>query len=52
MRICKIRHVSLTPELEALVDCKVVRAAVRLLDEREQRMDREPKPTRGATGAR
>ena len=50
MRIRKTRNVSLTPELEALVDRKVasgryrsasevVRAALRLLDEREQRLE-------------
>jgi antitoxin ParD1/3/4 len=51
MRTRKTRNVSLTPELEALVDRKVasgryrsasevVRAALRLLDERERRMER------------
>lgn len=51
MRTRKTRNVSLTPELEALVDSKVasgryrsasevVRAALRLLDERERRMER------------
>ncbi len=49
MPIRKTRNVSLTPELEALVDSKVasgryrsasevVRAALRLLEERERRM--------------
>lgn len=52
MRTRKTRNVSLTPELEALVDSKVasgryrsasevVRAALRLLDERERRMERK-----------
>jgi antitoxin ParD1/3/4 len=51
MRTRKTRNVSLTPELETLVDSKVasgryrsasevVRAALRLLDERERRMER------------
>lgn len=50
MTIRKTRNVSLTPELEALVDRKVasgryrsasevVRAALRLLDERERHLD-------------
>ncbi|NBJ13116.1 type II toxin-antitoxin system ParD family antitoxin [Microvirga arsenatis] len=50
MRTRKTRNVSLTPELEALVDNKVasgryrsasevVRAALRLLDERERRIE-------------
>ncbi len=50
MRTRKTRNVSLTPELEALVDSKVasgryrtasevVRAALRLLDERERPAD-------------
>jgi antitoxin ParD1/3/4 len=54
MAIRKTRNVSLTPELEALVDSKVasgryrsasevVRAALRLLDERERRIDTNPK---------
>ena len=54
MAIRKTRNVSLTPELEALVDSKVasgryrsasevVRAALRLLDERERRLDTNPK---------
>ncbi len=54
MAIRKTRNVSLTPELEALVDSKVasgryrsasevVRAALRLLDERERRIDANPK---------
>ncbi len=53
MRTRKTRNVSLTPELEALVDRKVasgryrsasevVRAALRLLDERERRIDQGP----------
>jgi antitoxin ParD1/3/4 len=52
VRTRKTRNVSLTPELEALVDSKVasgryrsasevVRAALRLLDERERRMERK-----------
>ena len=52
MRTRKTRNVSLTPELEALVDSKVVsgryrsasevvRAALRLLDKRERRMERK-----------
>jgi len=51
MKTRKTRNVSLTPELQALVDSKVasgryrsasevVRAALRLLDERERRMER------------
>jgi len=51
VRTRKTRNVSLTPELEALVDrevasgryrsaSEVVRAALRLLDERERRMER------------
>ncbi len=54
MAIRKTRNVSLTPELEALVDSKVasgryrsasevVRAALRLLDERERWIDTNPK---------
>ncbi len=54
MAVRKTRNVSLTPELEALVDSKVasgryrsasevVRAALRLLDERERRIDTNPK---------
>jgi len=54
MAVRKTRNVSLTPELEALVDSKVasgryrsasevVRAALRLLDERERRLDTNPK---------
>ena len=50
MRTRKTRNVSLTPELEALVDSKVasgryrsasevVRAALRLLDERDRRIE-------------
>lgn len=52
MRTRKTRNVSLTPELEAFVDSKVasgryrsasevVRAALRLLDERERRIERK-----------
>lgn len=55
MRTRKTRNVSLTPELEALVDSKVasgryrsasevVRAALRLLDERERRAERRLRP--------
>jgi antitoxin ParD1/3/4 len=55
MRTRKTRNVSLTPELEALVDSKVasgryrsasevVRAALRLLDERERRTERRLQP--------
>jgi antitoxin ParD1/3/4 len=51
MRTRKTRNVSLTPEREALVDSKVAsgryrsasevaRAALRLLDEQERRMER------------
>ena len=54
MAIRKTRNVSLTPELEALDDSKVasgryrsasevVRAALRLLDERERRIGANPK---------
>jgi antitoxin ParD1/3/4 len=54
MAIRKTRNVSLTPELEALVDSKVasgryrsasevVRAALRLLDERERLLATNPK---------
>jgi antitoxin ParD1/3/4 len=52
MRTRRTRNVSLTPELEALVDSKVasgryrsasevMRAALRLLDERERRIERK-----------
>ena len=55
MRTRRTRNVSLTPELEDLVDRKVasgryrsasevVRAALRLLDERERRMERRLRP--------
>ncbi|WP_262029262.1 type II toxin-antitoxin system ParD family antitoxin [Microvirga sp. Mcv34] len=55
MRIRKTRNVSLTPELEAFLDSKVtsgryrsasevVRAALRLLDERERRTERRLQP--------
>ena len=55
MRTRKTRNVSLTPELEALVDSKVssgryrsasevVRAALRLLDERERETARWLQP--------
>jgi antitoxin ParD1/3/4 len=57
MKTRKTRNVSLTPELEALVDSKVasgryrsasevVRAALRLLDERERRMERRLRSSR------
>ena len=63
MRTRKTRNVSLTPELEALVDSKVasgryrsasevVRAALRLLDERERRMERKLQTSRDHLGAR
>ena len=63
MRTRKTRNVSLTPELEALVDSKVasgryrsasevVRAALRLLDERERRMERRLQPARAFPDAR
>jgi antitoxin ParD1/3/4 len=59
----KSRNVSLTPELEALVDAKVasgryrsasevVRAALRLLDERERRVDRQMNRAADAPGPR
>ena len=59
----KSRNVSLTPELEALVDAKVasgryrsasevVRAALRLLDERERRVDRQMNRAADASGPR
>ena len=62
MRTRKTRNVSLTPELEALVDSKVasgryrsasevVRAALRLLDERERRMERKPQTSQGPLDA-
>jgi antitoxin ParD1/3/4 len=63
MRARKTRNVSLTPELEALIDSKVasgryrsasevVRAALRLLDERERRMERKLQTSRDHFGAR
>jgi antitoxin ParD1/3/4 len=63
MRTRKTRNVSLTPELEALVDRKVasgryrsasevVRAALRLLDERERRMERRLQTAREPPDAR
>jgi antitoxin ParD1/3/4 len=63
MRARKTRNVSLTPELEALIDSKVasgryrsasevVRAALRLLDERERRMERKLQTSRDHLGAR
>jgi antitoxin ParD1/3/4 len=63
MRIRKTRNVSLTPELEALVDSKVasgryrsasevVRAALRLLDERERHMERRLQTAREPPDAR
>ena len=59
----KSRNVSLTPELEALVDQKVasgryrsasevVRAALRLLDERERRVARQTKRVSDAPSTR
>ncbi len=62
MRARKTRNVSLTPELEALIDSKVasghyrsasevVRAALRLLDERERRMERKLQTSRDHLGA-
>jgi antitoxin ParD1/3/4 len=63
MPVHKSRNVSLTPELEALVDAKVasgryrrasevVRAALRLLDERERRVDHRTKRAADAPGLR
>jgi antitoxin ParD1/3/4 len=63
MRTRKTRNVSLTPELEAVVDSKVasgryrsasevVRAALRLLDERERRMERGLQTARDPLDAR
>jgi antitoxin ParD1/3/4 len=63
MRTRKTRNVSLTPELETLVDSKVasgryrsasevVRAALRLLDERERRMERRLQTAREPPDAR
>ena len=63
MRTRKTRNVSLTPELEALVDSKVasgryrsasevVRAALRLLDEQERRRERKLQPAEGIPDAR
>jgi antitoxin ParD1/3/4 len=62
MAIRKTRNVSLTPELEALVDSKVasgryrsasevVRAALRLLDERERRLGSSSKNPLDASSA-
>ncbi len=62
MAIRKTRNVSLTPELEALVDSKVasgryrsasevVRAALRLLDERERRVGSSTKNTLSPSSA-
>jgi len=62
MRARKTRNVSLTLELEALVDSKVasgryrsasevVRAALRLLDERERHMERRWQTTQGPPDA-
>jgi len=63
MKTRKTRNVSLTPELEALVDSKVasgryrsasevVRAALRLLEERERRMERRLQHPRESLDAR
>jgi antitoxin ParD1/3/4 len=63
MRTRKTRNVSLTPELETLVDSKVasgryrsasevVRAALRLLDERERSMERRLRSPQGISDAR
>jgi antitoxin ParD1/3/4 len=63
MRTRKTRNVSLTPELETLVDSKVassryrsasevVRAALRLLDERERSMERRLRSPQGIPDAR
>jgi antitoxin ParD1/3/4 len=63
MKIRKTRNVSLTPELEALVDSKVasgryrsasevVRAALRLLDERERRMEQKLQSSQESSDAR
>jgi antitoxin ParD1/3/4 len=63
MRTRKTRNVSLTPELEALVDSKVssgryrsasevVRAALRLLDERERRAERRLQPAQDLSDGR
>jgi antitoxin ParD1/3/4 len=63
MRTRKTRNVSLTPELEAFVDGKVasgryrsasevVRAALRLLDERERRTERRLQSAQEAPDAR
>jgi antitoxin ParD1/3/4 len=63
MRTRKTRNVSLTPELEALVDSQVasgryrsasevVRAALRLLDEQERRRERRMQPAERIPDAR
>jgi antitoxin ParD1/3/4 len=63
MPVRKSRNISLTPALEALVDQKVVfgryrsasevvRAALRLLDERERRIDRQTKRAADAPSPR
>jgi antitoxin ParD1/3/4 len=63
MPLRKSRNVSLTPELEALVDQKVasgryrsasevVRAALRLLDDRERRVDRQTTRVADASNSR
>jgi antitoxin ParD1/3/4 len=63
MRTRKTRNVSLTPELETLVDSKVasgryrsasevVRAALRLLDERERSLERRLRSPLGIPDAR
>jgi antitoxin ParD1/3/4 len=63
MRTRKTRNVSLTPELETLVDSKVasgryrsasevVRAALRLLDERERSLERRLRSPQGIPDAR
>jgi antitoxin ParD1/3/4 len=63
MKIRKTRNVSLTPELEALVDRKVasgryrsasevVRAALRLLDERERRTEQRLRSSQETSDAR
>jgi antitoxin ParD1/3/4 len=63
MPLRKSRNVSLTPELEAFVDqtvasgryrsaSEVVRAALRLLDERERRVDRQTTRVADASNSR
>jgi len=52
MRIRKTRNVSLTPDLEGLVDCEVVHPALWLLDEQERRGGGELKSNQGDTDAR